>query len=272
MIRKILSILFAVTAIAASGYDNDRYFTLMGEADKAIAGEDWSLAEEKLTEALRTQPANPSNVLLMSNLGMVRYHAGRYDEALTTLDDAHIMAPASVTVLQNRARILAELGRLEESYRDYTTIINLDTTLIEPRFYHAVIAMEMGLTEQATNDVESMKIINPSHRLTNLSEATLLIRQGRYDEAIPPLSRVIDIEPAASHYASRALCRLMTSQLGDAAEDIASGLELDPLDGELYLYRALLNKMRYRQDDAEADGRQAIKLGIKENIVKSLIY
>ncbi len=64
----------------------------------------------------------------------------------------------------------------------------------------------------------------------------------------------------------------MTSQLGDAAEDIASGLELDPLDGELYLYRALLNKMRYRQDDAEADGRQAIKLGIKENIVKSLIY
>ena len=37
---------------------------------------------------------------------------------------------------------------------------------------------------------------------------------------------------------------------------------MTPDDGELYLYRAALNKMRYRPDDAKADALKAIELGV----------
>ncbi len=55
---------------------------------------------------------------------------------------------------------------------------------------------------------------------------------------------------------------MMSGSLSEAADDIARGLEIDPAYGELYLYRALLNRLRYRSEDARADARRAVSLGI----------
>ncbi len=60
----------------------------------------------------------------------------------------------------------------------------------------------------------------------------------------------------------------MLDQLSEASDDIARGLELDPEDGELYLYRAALNKMRYRVADARADAERARQLGIPAERLK----
>ncbi len=54
----------------------------------------------------------------------------------------------------------------------------------------------------------------------------------------------------------------MTDNINDASQDIAEGLRINPLEGELYLYRAMLNKMRYRAADAKADAERAIQLGV----------
>ena len=54
----------------------------------------------------------------------------------------------------------------------------------------------------------------------------------------------------------------MTDDLPEAASDIAEALSLAPDDGELYLYRAALNKMHYRPDDARREARMAIELGV----------
>lgn len=64
------------------------------------------------------------------------------------------------------------------------------------------------------------------------------------------------------YYGARAYCNLMTNHLQEASDDIAAALELTPDDGELYLYRAALNKMRFRPADATADAKKAIELGI----------
>lgn len=271
----IYILLCAVPPLLADGVSvdsTDTYFRLMGEADKAIADGEWSRAEEKLLEALRSQPGNPSNVLLMSNLGMVRYHAGRTDEAITTLTDAHYMAPTSVTVLQNRGRVYAETGRTEEACADYAAVMRLDSTLVEPAFYHAMLSLELNRPDSTAADVERLRRIAPDDRLTDLAEATLHISLGDYAGAIPAYVRLINKEKQAGYYAARALCYLMTQQLGEAAADIASGLELDPADGDLYLYRAMLNKMRFRLEDAKADAERAVSLGVKKSVADSVIY
>ena len=66
------------------------------------------------------------------------------------------------------------------------------------------------------------------------------------------------------------MCYLMTEQLAEASEDLARGIELDPTDGELYFYRAILNKMRYRPEDAHADALKAVQFGVASDRIKAL--
>ena len=63
----------------------------------------------------------------------------------------------------------------------------------------------------------------------------------------------------------------MTGELQEAAADIASAMELAPLDGELYLYRAALNKMHFRPDDARKDAERAVQLGVDPTRAKEFL-
>lgn len=251
--------------------DSDTYYSLIGDADKAIADGKWNEAEDYLRRAMRLEPANPSNVLLLSNLGMIQFYDGRDNEAIATLTDAHKIAPASVTVLMNRARVYTSTGQTELAAKDYSRVISLDSTLTEPRFYRAMLSLNSGHREAAEADIDTLISMDPSGRLTNVAQATILMARSDFKNAIPHLSTAIRIQPDASYYSSRALCYLYTEDPAAAADDIARGLELDPTDGELYLYRALLNKMRYRPDDAEADAEKAVKYGVSPQFAKSLL-
>ena len=105
----LLTIIIYVSGVSATTTDDTPYLRLMGLADSAIAKEDWRKAEMLLVEALRLEPANPSNVILVSNLGMMRFYQGRDSMAIATLNDAHEMAPRAVVVLSNRGSVLAAL-------------------------------------------------------------------------------------------------------------------------------------------------------------------
>lgn len=263
------SLLWSVNLLAAD--PSKEYFDLMGAADKAIKDGKWADAEESLRQAIRLDPSNPSNALLLSNIGMVQFYDGRTEAALSTLSDAHRVAPASVTILLNRARVLTSAGHDEAAIADYSRVIRLDSTLAEPRFYRAMIQLNRGNTESAVADLDTLAATHPDDRFTHIGQATLQMQRGAYTEAIPHLTRILKDNPDASYLGQRALCYLLTNDPGAAAEDIALALQLDPTDGELYLYRAMLNKVRFRPDDARADCDKAIKFGVDPNRAKLLL-
>ncbi|MCM1292661.1 MAG: tetratricopeptide repeat protein [Bacteroides sp.] len=275
MLTKHLTSLIVALLISLAGFaahaDEKEYYDLTGQADKAANEGRWADAESLLRQAMRLDPSNPGNVLLMSNLGMIQFYDGRTDEALATLNDARRIAPASVTILLNLARVLTSAGRRIEALDDYSEAIRLDSTIAEPRFYRAMILISNGEIVKAKADIDTLLLQHPDDRLTAVAQSTILTFNGAWQEAIPWLTKVIDLEPDASYYGQRALCRLMTGDVSGAAEDISAGLELDPVDGDLYLYRAMLNKMRFRPDDARADGETAIKFGVDPAKVKALI-
>ena len=62
--------------------------------------------------------------------------------AIETLNDAHEMAPASVTILSNRSRILLANGHEEEAYLDLDLILQLDSMEITSRFNHCLLALD----------------------------------------------------------------------------------------------------------------------------------
>lgn len=238
------------------------YYDLVGDADKAIAEGKWENAEALLTEAIESQPLSPSNILLLSNLGIVRYNLGKDSLAIATLDEAHRRAPVSVTVLSNRAQILTAMGRDKEAYADYTRIIELDSTLIEPRYMHAIMSLRQDEFDKSLEDCKALERLAPDSQETQIAYASYYSATEQWENALPYYNAILEKTPSTEMYGARAVCYLMLQRLNEASADITSGLELNPDDGELYLYRAYLNKMRYMNDDARADLTKAIRLGI----------
>lgn len=252
--------------------DDSIYMRIVEDADIAIASKNYTTAEKLLLEAMHMQPGNPSNVLLLSNLGMVRFYMGNDSLSLQNLDDAHRMAPASVTVLLNRARVRSATGQTENAISDYNLVCELDSTVADAYFYRGMIKMSEHKVNEAYIDFKKLKSIDPDGFNTALALGIYYIETNMPKEAIPYFTKLLETEKAAEYYSSRALCYIMCDQLGEASEDIASGLEIAPNDGELYLCRALLNKKRYRPADSTIDAKKAIELGVNPRKIESLMH
>lgn len=234
------------------------YIELMGKADIAIADKNWDEAEQYLLQALSSNPDNPLNVLILSNLGIVQYNLGRDSLALNSLNKAHYLAPRSVTVLSNRADILLAMGRDSIANIDYAAISSLDSSNIEARYMNAMLSLRQGDTLTSRQQCQAMIDIAADSIQTNIANASYLSATEQWEKAIPFYTKILAKDPSSHFYGARAVCYLMLGRLNDASADITTGLEHNPTDNELYLYRAYLNKMRYMHDDALDDLRRAL--------------
>lgn len=250
---------------------SSRYMQLVGEADQASAAAQWRRADSLLVAAMRSEPANPLNIMLMSNLGMIRFYQGNDSLALLTLDAANRMEPRAAIVLSNRAKVRVATGDTDGAIADWNSVLEIDSTNVATRYLRSIALLRRGDSNGAEKDAYWLRDNAPKDPRTDLAMGTLLSSTARYQEAIPYLNHSIETEPAAELYAARALCNLMTGNLNEASSDISEGMRLDPADGELYLYRALLNSMRYRPEDARTDASRAVELGVAPSRAQALL-
>lgn len=266
MMRLLLIIMALLPPIFAFSADKDEidtpYMERVAMADSAINKEDWPLALDLLHQAILIEPENPGNIMLMSNIGMLEFNLGQDSLAIQTLNEAHRRAPKSVTILSNRARVLTALGAESEALDDYNRVMELDSTQVSARFNHGLLSLRLRKYRDARADFDYMTAHFPDAYETKLGNATMYCAVGEYAAAIPYYSDLLDKHKEPEFYGARAFCRLQTGDLDGASDDIGRALELDPDDGELYLYRAALNKMRYMPDDARRDAQRAVDLGI----------
>ena len=241
-----------------------RYFELADSADKAIAEENWPRAEHLITEALRQEPSAASNVMLLSNLGIVQLHNNKPDKAVATLTLAISVAPESVMLLNTRARIYSSLGRDEEAYTDYSAMLERDSTSTAALFGRGMIALAKTNLAQAEADLSKLEVIAPESRNAHIAMATLRSLRGEYEAAEVHYTALIEEEPTDEFYLGRAVCRIMTGKLGEASEDLTEGLKLNPDNADIYAQRAILCKMTYRMSDYDMNMRIARKLGYRE--------
>lgn len=261
MWHKILLLTF-MTMIPSWIFADTPYLDLVEKADKACADGKWIEAASLLQNAIDSEPANPGNVLLLSNLGMVRYNLGFDSLAIESFNRALSIAPSSVTILANRAKVYTAMGHEQEAFDDYGRIMQLDSTYITARYHHGLLALKHRMFDVAKTDFDYLTKHYPSSDEAFIAQATIHSSLGEYEQAIPFYTEILRTMKEPEYYGARAYCYLMTGNLQDAADDIAAALELAPDDGELYLYRAALNKMHFRPDDARKDARKAIELGV----------
>lgn len=259
--RKILTIMCCACVSLFGNADSD-YMKYVQWGDDVIAKGKWSEAITYLEEAMRTEPSNPQNVMLLSNVGMLHHYAGEDSLALHTLSEARAMAPSSVVILNNRARVLSAMGRADDALKDYDLILQMDSTFADAWYDRAALHLRGGRPDLAEADARKFMEAIPDDLQGKLLMAVIYSNTRRPAEAIPLYTELIKVKPEAVYYSARAMCRLQLEELAEAADDIARGLELDPRDAELYYCRAFLNLLRYREDDARADAAKAVELGL----------
>ena len=151
MRKIILSLIMTVCALLSGAQTLTRtYVEYADSADRYIRNENWVDAERMIVNALRLEPANKSNYLLWSNLGIVRDRIGNTEGALQAFDIGLASAPRSTVLLANRAYTLMKTGRDKEALRDLDLALELDSTLLVPRLSRAGLHLNLVLATVAS--------------------------------------------------------------------------------------------------------------------------
>ena len=272
--KKIFALLFALLplflAAQTDNFDEDPYFILCGEADRAIAAQEYTEAAARLLDAISLKPDEPQTVLLMSNLGMVYSYMDNDSLALATLNKALQRAPSMKTVLANRGKVLLKMGHDLRAQDDFAKIIAADSLNREARYFHGMIGINRRNLVQAEEDFEILANNYPDHHDTAIALSTLYSLTGREQKALEYLKKLLAEDPQPEYYAAMADCRLVLGHLPEAAEIISEGIAKYPTDPELYICRARFNRDRYLPEEARRDARKAVELGYPPVLAQKL--
>lgn len=268
----LLAALMATLLPAAFAADeNPLYMRYVQKGEESIEKNNYSDAIAWFEEAMSLEPSNPQNVMLLSNVGMLHFYQGEDSLALHKLSEARAIAPASVVILNNRTRVLTAMNRIDDALADYAIIERLDSTYTPAIYDRATLLMRKGELDKALESALRCDSLKPDEPQTSLLLAVIYSNMNRPQEAIEYYTKMIKTSPEAVYYSARAMCHLVLEELPEAADDIASGLELDPHDPELYYCRAYLNHLRFRDEDARADLDSAMRLGLDPDRARALM-
>lgn len=247
------------------------YFQYVDSAQNYIYNHDWPVAEQWLMRAIRQEPDNPNNSLLLSNIATLQRYQGRLADAVKNYSLALDMTPHAVTLLLNRAALYVEMDSVGRAVDDYERVCELDMYNTEARYSLGVLAMEGGDNKRAEDLFTEIKRINPNSGLYHEGMGLLHKRNGNYSRAAELFTQVIKVQPNAQLLGNRADCYLILKRLNDAEEDIRTALEMSPDDPYLYVLRAKLNKLRFQREDMDRDIDTAVSLGLSRDYINQTL-
>ena len=247
------------------------YFQYVDSAQNYIYNHDWPVAEQWLMRAIRQEPDNPNNSLLLSNIATLQRYQGRLADAVKNYSLALDMTPHAVTLLLNRAALYVEMDSVGRAVDDYERVCELDMYNTEARYSLGVLAMEGGDNKRAEDLFTEIKRINPTSGLYHEGLGLLHKRNGNYSRAAELFTQVIKVQPNAQLLGNRADCYLILKRLNDAEEDIRTALEMSPDDPYLYVLRAKLNKLRFQREDMDRDIDTAVSLGLSRDYINQTL-
>ena len=156
-------------------------------------------AEQSAREALAAAPRSAG---AMHILGCIRAQAGAREEGLAWLDKAVALAPNDVSMLNNRARVLADSGRLDDAIRDLRRAARLEPAFHPARAHLAALLkrksialLEEGEPAPAERALREALLLEPRDAGTLSNLGVALHRQDRIGEALACFVEAATIQP-----------------------------------------------------------------------------
>lgn len=267
------SLFFTISLLFASeiGATSPKYLALVDSADNFIKKEQWMQAEHTIISALRLEPANYTNSLLFSNLGVVRTEQGKYKDALEAFSLGLSIAPDSKGILNNRARTFMLMNDYDRAMTDLSESLRIDSIQEWTLQMRGLLRINAKDTVGARHDF--LLLAKNFHRNDRAFAGLAKISEweGNYDDALKYYNEAIIINDEPEIRSERIMLKIRTDKYSDASRDIKESIEKYPQEPVFYLLRGHLHRLNYRYDEAEADKKIAINKGADPQIVERFI-
>lgn len=263
----LLLIIILCIKLPAQNYDQwiDKSFA-------ALDSSNYELAEKALIEAMKLEPANPRNVLLLSNLGTIQRHLGKLQEAVESYTIALAQKPQSKILLHNRAALFGELGKPNDAITDYTSILMIDPNDQEALYYRGLLYLQTIYYDKAEADFKKIMELNPESYKGRKGFATLEKLRGNNIEAEKIYNYLISKVPNDRDlYIARAELYFLTNRNARALNDINKVIYELKDDPYCYYLRAKIKLKLYERNSAIKDIIKAKEAGYPVGELEELI-
>lgn len=234
--------------------------------------QNWNRAEEKLKQALRLEPANFSNSLLLSNLGLVQVNKGEYLEAINTCTLGLNIAPSSTVLLNNRAHAFLLADSINNAIKDLDKSLSIDSIQEWSLKTRAFLYIQEEKLDEAESIFNKMLNLFPENASVFVGLATIAKKQDRIKDALENYEQALKIDP--EDYDAREAFVLLLIQNEDysrAKTLLQEGIALNPENPMFYLLRGYMHRLNYRFDEAQADKKLALSKGLQPDLVNNFI-
>jgi tetratricopeptide (TPR) repeat protein len=147
----------------------------------------------QLLEALdRRSLTTPESLLL---LGQLHIRHRRYDDARTVLERALTVAPDSVPVLIDLARVVDKSGAHEKALAYLGRARTLAPDNVTVHFLFGIVCVEMDLGGEAYESMKKALALAPDHPGVNYMMGVVSLPRHDPSEAVPYFERYVQLKP-----------------------------------------------------------------------------
>jgi len=161
-----------------------------------------ALAESQVIRGtLRDYPTSYLGTLAINSTGArVRWAMhlagkGNREEALRIVRQEEILAPGDPRPMLLEARLLSELGRLQEALEVSESAVRLAPDIADSYYMRGVIRLDIGLSGPAEEDLRKTITMAPQHTAAMNDLAVLLMAKKENEEAKFLLEQVLILQP-----------------------------------------------------------------------------
>ena len=259
-ILNFLLLLFCSFSISAQ---TDTYNGWIDKSAKFIENNRLDSAAVALQKAMRLDPANENNAVLLLNLGILQRQLRQTDDAYISFTASLGNNPDPVLVLHNRASLLCDLGRFDEAMEDYNSIIDKQPSDVEAYYRRGLLFLEKNDRESAEADFRTCENTDPGNLFTKLSKALIFKLDDNWTEAEKIYTDIINttVKPSSAYYLNRAECYVNTDQFSKAAADLHAVESDEKANPYFYVLRGRLRLDQFDKFAARVDFEKAKELG-----------
>lgn len=269
--NKLFIIIF-FTFFSFNSFAQKDYQSYIKDALDYTDAREFAAAEQSYKAALRTEPANPGNSMLLMNLGTIQRYLKKYDEALISYNLVVQKYPTLSHILKNRALLYCEMNRYDDALKDYSTIILHNSEDIEALYERALIYITLKKLDEADGDFKKILTFDKDNYKGRFGTALILKRKGEWEEAEQVYSDLIyEYKRQGELYANRAEVYFYLKKLRNMKEDLDKAINYGYNDTSVYILKGQYQLAQYDKEAAKKEFIKAKEMGADENLVNDFL-
>lgn len=244
-----------------------QYELYIDSAANFASRQKWKDAERCTLEALRINPADRSNWLLWANLGEIRSRLGDNEGAIEAYTIGLSRNPESPKMLTGRASVLLLENRNEEALEDIESVLKIDEKAEWPLMIRGFMLLGQGKLDKAKEDFTKLTEYYPDYTPGYEGLARACVAEDNWQEALKFCDMAIEKDSNPDLWYLKVSLLADHDKLSEASEALREAMKKYPRNGNLFLLRAYIHKLSFRNEEMEIDMKLAKEYGADPHLI-----